>query len=72
MPVFERVFSDRLTPVLAYRCLVKEGDDVAPSFLLESVNNGHQQVILHVFSCQVSLALLHTPRSMCMKAGCPQ
>ena len=50
MPVYERVFSDRLTPVLAYRCLVKEGNDVAPSFLLESVNNGSQQVSLAVCS----------------------
>lgn len=44
VPVYERVFSDRITPVLAYRSLVKEGDNVAPSFLLESVNNGDQQV----------------------------
>ncbi|KAK9794604.1 hypothetical protein WJX73_006210 [Symbiochloris irregularis] len=43
VPVYERVFSDRITPVLAYRALVQAGDNVAPSFLLESVNNGDQQ-----------------------------
>lgn len=39
IPLFRRVFSDHLTPVLAYRCLVKEDDREAPSFLLESVEN---------------------------------
>ena len=36
--------ADQLTPVLAYRCLVKEDDREAPSFLFESVVNGTQQV----------------------------
>jgi hypothetical protein len=36
--------ADQLTPVLAYRCLVKEDDREAPSFLFESVTNGTQQV----------------------------
>ena len=35
--------ADQLTPVLAYRCLVKEDDREAPSFLFESVVNGSQQ-----------------------------
>lgn len=39
VPLFRRIFSDHLTPVLAYRCLVKEDDREAPSFLLESVEN---------------------------------
>lgn len=43
VPLFERIFSDQLTPVLAYRCLVKESDVQAPSFLFESVVNGNQQ-----------------------------
>jgi hypothetical protein len=30
--------------VLAYRCLVKQDDREAPSFLLESVVNGNQTV----------------------------
>ena len=34
------IFSDHLTPVLAYRCLVKEDDREAPSFLYESVEQG--------------------------------
>ena len=42
VPLVERVFSDQLTPVLAYRTLVREDDRDAPSFLLESVVNGNQ------------------------------
>lgn len=35
--------ADQLTPVLAYRCLVREDDRDSPSFLFESVVNGTQQ-----------------------------
>lgn len=44
VPVYKRLFSDQLTAVLAYRCLVKEDDRAAPSFLFESVVNGNQTV----------------------------
>ena len=44
VPIHERIFSDHLTPVLAYRCLVRKDDRSAPSFLFEAVNNGTQQV----------------------------
>lgn len=37
IPVSSRLFCDHLTPVLAYRCLVKEDERDAPSFLFESV-----------------------------------
>lgn len=40
VPICRRIFSDHLTPVLAYRCLVKEDEREAPSFLFESVENG--------------------------------
>ncbi|KAL3650248.1 ASTRA complex subunit [Castilleja foliolosa] len=40
IPLFKCIFSDHLTPVLAYRCLVKEDDREAPSFLFESVEPG--------------------------------
>lgn len=40
IPVFRRLFSDQLTPVLAYRRLVENDDRMAPSFLLESVVGG--------------------------------
>ncbi|PNW83101.1 hypothetical protein CHLRE_06g306601v5 [Chlamydomonas reinhardtii] len=43
VPLSQRIFSDHLTPVSAYRCLVPEGDSQLPSFLLESVVNGDQQ-----------------------------
>ena len=40
IPLYKCVFSDHLTPVLAYRCLVKEDDRESPSFLFESVEPG--------------------------------
>ncbi len=43
VPLYQRILSDQLTPVMAYRCLVAENDVNAPSFLLESVVNGDQQ-----------------------------
>ncbi|KAI8471172.1 MAG: ADC synthase [Monoraphidium minutum] len=43
VPLYQRILCDQLTPVTAYRCLVKENDIEAPSFLLESVVNGDQQ-----------------------------
>ena len=47
----ERIFSDHLTPVLAYRCLVRQDDRSAPSFLFEAVNNGTQQVSKRQVPC---------------------
>uniref|UniRef100_A0A6V7QWR5 anthranilate synthase n=1 Tax=Ananas comosus var. bracteatus TaxID=296719 RepID=A0A6V7QWR5_ANACO len=38
VPLYECIVSDHLTPVLAYRCLVKEDDKESPSFLFESVH----------------------------------
>ncbi len=40
LPICRRVMSDQLTPVLAYRRLVKDDARDAPSFLLESVVGG--------------------------------
>jgi anthranilate synthase component 1 len=40
IPLYRTIFSDHLTPVVAYRCLVKEDDREAPSFLFESVEPG--------------------------------
>ncbi|XP_052187679.1 anthranilate synthase alpha subunit 1, chloroplastic isoform X2 [Diospyros lotus] len=40
IPLQKCIFSDHLTPLLAYRCLVKEDDRDAPSFLFESVEPG--------------------------------
>lgn len=44
VPLYERLFSDQLTPVVAYRCLVEENDRELPSFLFESVVKGDQTV----------------------------
>ncbi|MCR9076427.1 MAG: chorismate-binding protein [bacterium] len=43
VPLAIRVLADQLTPVLAYRRLVSRDQRTAPSFLLESVENGNQQ-----------------------------
>ena len=43
VPLSIRVLGDQLTPVLAYRRLVSRDQRTAPSFLLESVENGNQQ-----------------------------
>ena len=40
IPLVRRLMSDQLTPVLAYRRLVRPDDRTAPSFLLESVESG--------------------------------
>ncbi|MCE9590295.1 MAG: anthranilate synthase component I [Planctomycetes bacterium] len=40
LPMYRRLLSDQLTPVLAYRRLVRPDDRMAPSFLLESVVGG--------------------------------
>lgn len=40
VPLSQCIFSDHLTPVLAYRCLVNKNDHEAPSFLIESVVPG--------------------------------
>ncbi|KAJ6432531.1 hypothetical protein OIU84_019714 [Salix udensis] len=42
VPLHTCIFSDQLTPVTAYRCLVKEDDRDAPSFLFESVEPGYR------------------------------
>lgn len=36
IPLCQCIFSDQLTPILAYRILVKEDDRESPSFLFES------------------------------------
>lgn len=40
IPIYRQIMSDQLTPVLAYRRLVKPDHRCAPSFLLESVVGG--------------------------------
>ncbi|KAE8736033.1 Anthranilate synthase alpha subunit 1 [Hibiscus syriacus] len=49
VPLHRCIFSDQLNPVLAYRCLVKEDDKEAPSFLFESVEPGPRAS--SVFDC---------------------
>ncbi|RHN68715.1 putative thymidylate synthase (FAD), Anthranilate synthase [Medicago truncatula] len=42
IPLYQCIFSDQLTPVLAYRSLVTENDREAPSFLFESAEPNFQ------------------------------
>ncbi|CAI9773991.1 unnamed protein product [Fraxinus pennsylvanica] len=50
IPLCETIFSDQLTPVLAYRCLVKEDDRESPSFLFESVKPGYRTTTVGRYS----------------------
>ncbi|CAI9773992.1 unnamed protein product [Fraxinus pennsylvanica] len=50
IPLCKTIFSDQLTPVLAYRCLVKEDDRETPSFLFESVNPGYRTITVGRYS----------------------
>ncbi|MBI1369205.1 MAG: anthranilate synthase component I [Planctomycetes bacterium] len=43
LPIYRRIFGDTLTPVAAYRKLVRDDARTAPSFLLESVVGGDRQ-----------------------------
>lgn len=58
VPLSKRIFSDHLTPVSAYRCLVPESDDQLPSFLLESVVNGDQQGRYSFLGCCPALEVV--------------
>jgi len=42
IPMYRRLMSDQLTPVLVYRRMVRPDDRMAPSFLLESVEGGER------------------------------
>ncbi|GAU25196.1 hypothetical protein TSUD_150950 [Trifolium subterraneum] len=42
IPLYQCIFSDQLTPVLAYRSLVNQDDREAPSFLFESAEPNFQ------------------------------
>ncbi|KAH7537537.1 hypothetical protein FEM48_Zijuj03G0103600 [Ziziphus jujuba var. spinosa] len=50
VPLHRCIFSDHLTPVLAYRCLVKEDDLEAPSFLFEAVEPSNRVSTVGRFS----------------------
>ncbi|OAY66988.1 Anthranilate synthase alpha subunit 2, chloroplastic [Ananas comosus] len=50
VPLYQCIFSDHLTPLLAYRCLVPEDDKEAPSFLFESVQQGSQGATMGRYS----------------------
>ncbi|KAF8402680.1 hypothetical protein HHK36_010769 [Tetracentron sinense] len=50
VPLYRCIFSDQLTPVLAYRCLVREDDQEAPSFLFDSFGQGFQNSNLGRYS----------------------
>jgi len=42
VPMYRRLMSDQITPVLGYRRLVRDDDRMAPSFLFESVVDGQR------------------------------
>ncbi len=58
VPIVRRIFSDQLTPVLAYRRLVAADERAAPSFLLESVENGDKQGRYSFIGAQPSVEVI--------------
>jgi len=58
VPLVRRVFSDQLTPVLGYRRLVAADERAAPSFLLESVENGDKQGRYSFIGAQPSVEVI--------------
>ncbi|KAJ3704566.1 hypothetical protein LUZ61_008271 [Rhynchospora tenuis] len=50
VPLQRAIFADHLTPVLAYRCLVREDDRDAPSFCFESVEQGTKGINMGRYS----------------------
>ena len=64
IPLYRPIFSDHLTPVLAYRCLVREDDREAPSFLFESVEPGLKVSSVVSFFLPTQLSTLKHPLAM--------
>ncbi|XP_043699093.1 anthranilate synthase alpha subunit 2, chloroplastic-like isoform X2 [Telopea speciosissima] len=67
IPLYRCIFSDHLTPVLAYRCLVGENDRDDPSFLFESVDQNNQPPTAGRYSvvgAQPTLELVATGNSI--------
>jgi len=60
VPLCSRIMSDQLTPVTAYRRLVKEDEREAPSFLFESVVNGDQAGRFSYLGAQPSMEIVST------------
>ncbi len=58
VPLVRRIFSDQLTPVLGYRRLVAADERTAPSFLLESVENGDKQGRYSFIGAQPSVEVI--------------
>ncbi|TVQ61901.1 MAG: anthranilate synthase component I [Phycisphaerales bacterium] len=58
VPVGVRLLSDHLTPVGAYRRLVAPDERTAPSFLLESVENGERQGRHSLLGAQPSIEVV--------------
>ena len=60
VPIVVRLLSDQLTPVLAYRRLVADDERTAPSFLLESVENGQHQGRHSMLGAQPAIEFIAT------------
>ena len=58
VPVVTRLLADQLTPAIAYRRLVVGDDRTAPSFLLESVEQGARQSRYSILSTEPMIEVL--------------
>ncbi|MCC5830577.1 MAG: anthranilate synthase component I [Phycisphaeraceae bacterium] len=67
IPLFRRLLSDEVTPVLAYRRLVRPDPRTAPSFLFESVVGGDQIGRFSFMGAQPSMAVIARGREMTIR-----
>jgi len=58
VPIVVRLLADQLTPAIAYRRLVVGDDRTAPSFLLESVEQGARQSRYSILSAEPMIEVL--------------
>ena len=68
IPVALKLLSDQLTPVLAYRRLVAPDNRTAPSFLLESVENGDRQGRHSILGARPALEVIAKERSVAIES----
>jgi len=69
VPMYRRLFSDQLTPVMAYRRLVRPDERMAPSFLLESVVGGEHAARYSFVAAQPIAEIVARDRRVTRRVG---
>lgn len=69
IPIYRQLTSDQLTPVLAYRRLVRPDERLAPSFLLESVVGGERAARYSFLGAQPMAEVLARSHEVIRRVG---